>query len=152
MTDQTPKKSIKRECGSCTECCQGWLVGKVHEHNFYPGKPCHYVCEEGCSIYEDRPERPCRSFECEWLVNDNIPEWMRPDRCKVILICQDWEYEGESQGPYLLSVEAGQKIDSKVLAWLFEVHLNDNIPMKIEVSGGHRWYGNKKFLEFSEKS
>jgi len=140
----------QRECGSCTECCQGWLHGEAHGHKFYSGVPCHFVGEKGCSIYENRPENPCKSFKCEWLINNNIPEWMKPDKCKVIIKSEDWLHEGESQGKYLIICEAGQQIDSKVLAWFFDIHLNTNIPMIIQIAGGARWYGNEKFLKFVE--
>jgi hypothetical protein len=146
-SNQNLQENVKRECGSCTECCQGWLSGQAQGKQFYSGHPCHYVCEKGCSIYENRPENPCKTFECEWLRNNDVPEWMKPDKCKVIIVTREWSYEGESQGFFIDVAEAGQQIDSRILAWLFTSYLNTNVPMRVQVAGGHRWYGNEKFLE-----
>lgn len=76
--------STMRECNGCTACCEGWLSGEAHGHYFQPGRPCHFKCEGGCSIYEKRPENPCKTFICEWLVNPELPEWMKPSVSKVI--------------------------------------------------------------------
>jgi hypothetical protein len=50
-------------------------------------------CEIGraCSIYVERPPS-CRDFSCQWLIDLSIPEGMRPDRSKVVLL-------GEEVGP-----------------------------------------------------
>ena len=42
--------------------------------------------DERCSIYDERPEDPCRVFECGWKLNVTMPDWMRPDRSGAILI------------------------------------------------------------------
>ena len=51
-------------------------------------KPMHRWCSQcdignGCRIYNDRPQ-DCRNFACLWLVNERMPDELRPDRCKVI--------------------------------------------------------------------
>lgn len=35
----------------------------------YPGKPCHFVSDVGCRIYEQRPVSPCRKFVCAWVAS-----------------------------------------------------------------------------------
>ena len=75
---------------------------------------------------------------------------MKPDKCKVIITTTNWYYDGEPQGVYIDVTEAGQQIDSKILAWLFTSYLNTNVPMRIQVAGGYRWYGNDKFIKFME--
>lgn len=147
MMIRKPQEKVKRECGSCTECCRGWLTGEVNGHAFYPGQPCHFVGEHGCSIYQDRPENPCKVFECEWLRNKEIPEWMKPDKCKVLMTTREWFYNGESRGSYLDVYEAGQQMDSRVLAWLFAFYLNTGVPMRVQVAGSFRRYGSAEFLE-----
>lgn len=84
-----PIVSAERNCDGCTVCCDGWLPGKANEHYFYPGKKCHYVNDMGCSIYDTRPEVPCKSFKCAWLVNTEIPEWMKPSIINAIIILTD---------------------------------------------------------------
>lgn len=51
-----------RECGPCTACCTVLGVPPLTKE---PYEPCSKVCEQGCSIYQDRPE-PCREFSCLW--------------------------------------------------------------------------------------
>ena len=131
----------QRECGNCTACCEGWLVGQSHGNYFQPGRPCHFKCETGCSIYEDRPEEPCKNYSCEWLNNDKIAEWMKPNLCGVIITKKDWK-----GGNYLEINEMGKKIDATILNWLFTYHYSTDIPIRVQVSNGWYNYGPKDFL------
>lgn len=135
---------MTRFCNGCTACCEGWLWGSAHGHNFYPGRPCHFMCESGCSIYEDRPEKPCKTFKCMWLTNQIIPEWLKPNLSKVIVVERNYE----NTGYYLEIYETGQKIDSTVLSWFFEYHLNTKTNMSIQIAGGWVHYGTNEFLRF----
>lgn len=52
-----------------------------------PGQPCTHCTNEGCAIYEERPENPCRVFNCAWLQNEaEFPDDMRPDLCGAIVL------------------------------------------------------------------
>jgi hypothetical protein len=136
---------MERICGTCTECCQGWLWGNAHGHHFYAGRPCHFVSEGGCSIYKDRPENPCKVFRCQWLVNNQLPEWFKPNKSKVIIAEYTW---GEENKPYLEVYECGEKLDSSVFAWLIEHHATHKIPIRVQISGGWNNYGPPEFLEW----
>lgn len=74
-----------RNCGTCTACCDGWLSS---EHiDMAPWKPCRHRTDTGCAIYAERPEQPCRTFQCAWVEADSaLAEDMRPDRCGVIVV------------------------------------------------------------------
>ena len=134
-----------RECGTCTHCCQGWLTGTVKNITFFPGKPCHFNTTVGCSIYEDRPQF-CKDFKCLWLAREEaLPEWMRPDRCGVMVVIREW---GLEQKPYMLAMECGKKMDSKVLSWLFLYHLGNGIPLAYQVEGGMTHIGPREFVEW----
>lgn len=133
-----------RNCQGCTACCEGWLWGSAHGHNFYAGRPCHFMCESGCSIYENRPEDPCKTFKCAWLQYKEIPEWLKPNLSKVIIVERSWE--GHSN--YLEVFETGEKIDSTVLSWFFEYHLNTGNNISIQISGGWSHYGSEEFLRY----
>jgi len=137
----------KRECGGCTACCEGWLSGVVHDREFYPGMPCHFKGCNGCSIYGDRPESPCKTYSCEWLKNDNVPEWMKPSKSGVIITAKDWTHPDGSKQVFLEILEMGKKIDSTVLNWLFRTYLRTQVPMKIQIEGGYNWYGTNEFFE-----
>ena len=73
-----------RSCGDCTACCDGWLKAEINGKKIHPGVGCEHA-SGGCGIYETRPVRPCRTFMCQWLLNPNMPEWLKPSRSKVIL-------------------------------------------------------------------
>lgn len=71
----------QRTCGSCTLCCK--IVSVVDLQ-----KPAMTWCQHcnigrGCRIYEQKPAS-CVSFDCMWLVNEWIPDSLRPDRCKIV--------------------------------------------------------------------
>ena len=135
-----------RSCESCTMCCQGWLHGIAHGYSFYPGKPCHFICDKGCSIYENRPDEPCKSYKCAWLIDNYLPEWFRPDSSKVICTWRSWNTNHPS---YLAVNECGEKLDSKILSWLYIQHLNGFLPyFTYTINGGFTAVGDKQFLDY----
>jgi hypothetical protein len=135
--------TYKRECDGCTACCEGWLHGVSHGRYFQAGRPCHFKCEKGCAIYEDRPEEPCKTYSCEWLNNYEIPEWMKPNICGVIITSREYK----DNKIYLEVYETGKKIDSEVLTWLFLYHYTTDIPLRVQVNGGWNNFGPPEFLE-----
>jgi len=136
-----------RQCGTCTACCEGWLEGEAYGYNFFSGKMCHYKGENNCTIYKNRPEEPCKTYKCEWLVNHSIPEWMKPSLSKVIIT------KRLKKGiTYLEVIEAGQKIDSTVLNWLFVEHLKGTIPnLAYKVNNGQNYLGSQDFIEMVQQ-
>lgn len=73
-------------------CC---LLFPVWELNKKPGQECvHCVLKEGCSIYDSRPQS-CRDCTCDWLINEEVPEELRPDKCNVT-------FEKSTEESYLL--------------------------------------------------
>ena len=116
-------KSFERECGECTKCCEGWLAGNIKGHQMYPGQSCFFVTKDGCSDYENRPQEPCKKFECLWKSQPDIfPAWMRPDRIGSILTSH------KSQGIESVHlVECGTEPDSSVISWLFQKMVDGTI-------------------------
>lgn len=138
-------EKIKRSCGDCTECCQGWLHGEAKGHFFYKGKPCHFIDRNGCSIYEDRPENPCKSFFCNWLVDEKIPMWLKPNLSKVIITNRKNE-----MFTYWKVTEAGSVISSRVLNWLIQHAMANNINLEYFVEGGVNRIGSMDFANFKD--
>jgi len=138
-----PIVTENRSCGDCTLCCEGWLVGNVQGHEIYPGRKCHFVdVGKGCTIYDERPEM-CQKYECQWLIDKNIPEWLKPNRSDVILKVK--EIHGYT---YLEVTETGKKIDSEILSWLFSnLVQNVYVNIKYQVNGGWNYFGNPNFLK-----
>jgi hypothetical protein len=100
-----------------------------------------------CTIYDDRPVEPCQSYRCIWLIDNEIPEWMKPEKSKVILTARSW---GENNSKIFLEAsECGEKIDSSVLNWLFSYFLRTETPLKVQVGGGWNYYGSQEFLTWN---
>lgn len=152
-------KDIKKECGSCTACCSGALSGQAHGHYFFKGRPCFFLKEKGCSIYEDRPENPCVGYRCGYLAEPFFPEWMRPDKCgfiatprvhKYVEKVKDGDVEKDEDRfiPYMQLVEYGNNSSAKHLWWFIEKQLEGSIPnLLIEIDGGFHRMGQIDFLK-----
>jgi len=70
-----------RQCGDCTLCCK-MLYVSVYESPI--GEYCkHCIPDNSCSIHEER-HTLCRTFDCLWIKQTQIPESYRPDRCHVL--------------------------------------------------------------------
>lgn len=71
-----------KSCGPCGLCCKVFAVEEL-------AKPMGVMCAHrskasGCGIYTDRPAS-CRSFECVWLMDAEMPHRFRPDQTQVVL-------------------------------------------------------------------
>ena len=69
-------------CGPCGLCCKIFAVEELQ-------KPMaawcvHHRAGAGCAIHPDRPAS-CRSFECVWLMDPEMPHRFRPDQTRVVL-------------------------------------------------------------------
>lgn len=69
----------KRECGTCTLCC---LLPQVPGVGKEVNKYCPF-CTHHCTIYENRPSE-CDRFDCTWLVDETVPDELKPEKCNVI--------------------------------------------------------------------
>lgn len=75
-------------CGPCTLCCKVMAVAELEKPM---GAACvHCRPRQGCSIYQTRP-KACRTFECVWLMDPEMPHRFRPDQTKVVL---DQDHDG----------------------------------------------------------
>lgn len=71
-----------KSCGSCTFCCKVMAVDELRKPG---GVLCAHVrAGRGCGIYGERPHA-CRTFECVWLMDPEMPHRFRPDQTKVVL-------------------------------------------------------------------
>ena len=136
-----------RSCGECTKCCEGYLYADV---KFDDGRiaemgpnPCPILqLGKGCGDYENRPQNPCRGFQCEWLRQPDVyPVEMRPDLIQTIFSLQ--EVEGT---PYLRITEAGKRLDSEVLSFGLKLALFNKFNVYWEIEGKIHWLGNKDFV------
>jgi hypothetical protein len=112
------------------------------------GTPCPILqIGVGCGEYENRPQNPCRGFQCEWLRQPDVyPEEMRPDRVGAIFSLQD--VEGVQ---YLRITEAGKVLDAEVLSYAVKLTLLNRYNLYWEVDGKIHWFGNKDFVTIMNK-
>jgi hypothetical protein len=141
-------EAAKRACGTCTACCDGWVAGVIEGHEMKPGTPCHFRGEGSCTIYERRPQHPCRDFVCGWLEPASpFPEEFRPDRLGVMIIPVKWR----GQPAYILR-HAGSDPDEKLLAWMREFSLRTQRPFFYEQEGERYGFGPPEFqVEMGER-
>ena len=132
-----------RNCDGCTECCKGYLWGEAYGKKFYNGRPCFYVGEKGCSIYENRPNNPCVQFKCSWLEDTQVfPEWFKPSLSKLLI-----KKEVTKNGiEYYKVHECGRTIDAVHLNYLISLALEGGINIQIQLDGGVANYGKLEFL------
>ena len=137
----------QRSCSNCTKCCEGSLSGEVFGKTFYSGKPCHFVkLNEGCSVYKIRPNNPCASYKCVWLVNADIPEWMKPNISNAIL-----DFRKINEIEYIELHQAGASLDAKVLSWFITYATNNKYNFAWTIDNGKHWIGSFEFLEEMNK-
>jgi len=77
----------QRSCLPCTACCSGCLlVEDINGINLSRGNSCEHLTSKGCRIRENRPDNPCREFNCRWITDETLPEEFRPDKSGAIII------------------------------------------------------------------
>tara|TARA_R110001606_G_scaffold338829_1_gene486884 strand:- start:2643 stop:3065 length:423 start_codon:yes stop_codon:yes gene_type:complete len=136
-----------RECGDCTQCCQGNLVLKIFDQR-WTGRPCQFVGEKGCTIYKDRPKDPCKDFKCGWLGDTDyvFPEWMKPDKSGLILM-----WKKRNSIPYLLAVHCKSGTNVEALLWLFTWVDDNNVNLEILGQRQKHLVGTKEFKNSYKK-
>ena len=134
---------MSRSCDGCTECCQGHLRCTVLGRELTRGSPCHYVGRQGCTVYEARPVSPCQTYKCVWLMNDDLPLWMKPEHSGVIVTKRPYGNEGKW---FWDVIETRGTMSTKVLRWLMIQHINTRLPMRIQIEGGQNLFGSAEFI------
>ena len=134
----------KRECDGCTKCCEGWLAGEVHGHNMFKGRPCFYF-NKNCTIYEDRPDHPCKSFKCSWLSEEKVfPVWMKPDSINAIITRQKF-----NDIFYYEVTETGVTLEARTLSWLIQWAISTETNLLYRIDGGLNRIGSTEFLSLN---
>jgi len=67
-------------------CCNGtFSLPTIYGQTVQPTKPCYFLnVVSKCTIYEDRPSG-CKSYQCLWLADKSIPDFMKPEKIGGIL-------------------------------------------------------------------
>jgi len=132
---------VNRSCGTCTKCCEGHLVGTINGKEMYPGKPCYLLqIGKGCSDYENRPEEPCKAFNCQWITNPQIPDDLYPATSGVIISIQqigDIKFMKMNCAPNEPSADQ--------LTWFILYGLKNQINIAWDTLQKKYWLGDSKF-------
>ena len=136
-----------RACGECTECCTGTLIGEVQGIKFDHDTACSFLKENKCSIYDSRPEDPCKNYSCMWINNESIPDYMRPDLSHVVLT------QSIIEGIYYIeSKEAARKtMTAGTLANVIMFAYKTNQNIQYFVDGQVHWMGEPRFVKAMER-
>lgn len=136
------RQMVMRSCGDCTKCCEGYVSGNVKGHEMFYGTPCFFLQQGKCSDYENRPKDPCKSFECEWLSNPKVPDWLYPHKSGIII------HEQKIENHYYLRLTfAGNMPSVSALSWFLLYGIKNNINLCWVDSDGEQWSGDILFEE-----
>jgi hypothetical protein len=138
-----------RVCGTCTACCDGWFAGTIRGHEMKAGLPCHFRGKGCCTIYDERPENPCRTFVCGWLMpNSPLPDAYRPDRLGVLVVPTTWR-----GALAFILVHAGRDPDEALLGWMRDYARKRRVPFFYEQGGQRFGFGPPEFqCEMAERA
>ena len=136
-------RAEKRQCGTCTACCDGWVEGTIRGHEMKPGVACHFRGAGCCTIYAERPQDPCRRFVCGWLAAGSpFPESFRPDRLGVMIVQTKWRNR-----PAFILKSAGRDPDEALLTWMRGFSVERGAPFFYEQAGERFGFGPPEFQQ-----
>ena len=136
---------IKKSCGSCTKCCEGWLAADIKGHNMYPGKPCFFVeIDKGCTIYKDRPKDPCVEFSCGWKEIEDMPDEFKPEKSGVIVVSKN------RLNGYIVLTKAPNNPTPQLLSWAIIYAKSKNKNILWYVDNKSWWLGDEEFCKQME--
>ena len=139
---------VKRQCNGCTACCAGELSLDIFSEK-YIGRPCQFLGEKGCTIYEDRPHKPCKTFECEWLKDKDytFPEWLKPNKSGLIL---KWK-RTKTNIKYIMIIPSKDGYSNEAFLWLVDYANQNSINLEVLFSSKKWHIGSKEFRNFFKK-
>ena len=131
----------KKECGTCTKCCEGWLTANIKGHDMYPGKPCFFVeIGKGCKDYKNRPKNPCKNFLCGWRLIDDMPEEFKPEKTGVIV-----SLKKENDIEYMVLSKAPNNPTEQLLSWAIVFARLRNLNILWYIDDKSWWMGSDDF-------
>ena len=137
----------KKECGTCTKCCEGWLTADIREHKMYPGKPCFFVeMGKGCKDYFNRPEIPCKTFKCAWLGIEEMPNEFKPETTGVIM-----HFVKEDEITFISLTKAPNDPNADFLSWAISFAASKGLNIFWSINNKSFWIGDAKFCDRMEK-
>ena len=141
--------SFGRECGDCTKCCEGNVIDEVRGYSLRPGAPCPFVISGvGCGDYMSRQDKHCKTFNCLWLINKNIPEEYKPNKINSIM----QEMKTDDNESYWALTPAPDAPDSKVISWFVSYAVSQGYNVLWYIDDNVYWIGTNSFSDYVMKS
>ena len=131
---------MSKTCGTCQRCCDGTYTDTINGHVMGNGKPCYFLAKDGCSIYEDRPEKPCKEYKCLWLEYDEVPDFMKPENSGALIDTRS----GSNGRPYVLIEGSESSYSAEVFFYAMEFAQKRNMPLAYKRGNGFSFMGNKE--------
>jgi hypothetical protein len=145
-TINIPIVSNKRECGTCTKCCEGWLSADIRGYSMFPGKPCFFVEQGiGCKDYANRPKDPCIDFSCGWKEVMDMPEHFKPETSGVIV---KWSNEGDTR--FISIIRAPLDPNAELLSWVIAYVTPYKFNLLWTINDKHYWLGDPEFCKLMQ--
>lgn len=139
MTHSKAMELSNRDCGTCTKCCEGYLSGAAHGFKFYYGKPCEFVVTGlGCTIYEDRPQHPCKNFKCHWITNIEVPEHFKPEISHIMPTRRGQRY--------IVLTNCGPNPNKEVIDWYKDDCIKNGYNIAYNIDGKDYFFGDPEFV------
>jgi hypothetical protein len=107
------------------------------------GNPCKFVEPGvGCTIYDNRPEDICRTFECSWRATDYVPIEFSPKNTGQIVTVQVIE-----EIEYLVLAFAGKEVEPDFLSWFVTFAVGRQLNVEWSINGQLYALGSGAFME-----
>ena len=138
-----------KSCEGCVSCCDGNLYANIfgYEMGGTTKRSCHLLDHENkkCGFYRDRPQL-CRDFQCEWLVNGDMPPELKPSIVDNVVV----RYEAEGI-PYLYISHKYDAPNQNLLNWMIDYCLGKTLNLawwehgKLKLRGTQEWVRIMKY-------
>lgn len=138
---------MSKKCGTCTKCCDGTTVGGVIYGHAYGNRiPCYFldISNQKCGIYENRPDHPCKSYQCMWLKYEDVPLWMKPEHAGVTVSAMEY-----NNNKFLILNAQTNDYSAKILSYVINYAEKNNMNLIYDLawrSGSWVLKGNKDQL------
>lgn len=133
---------MSRSCGSCNRCCDGTLSADIRGHKMFPGQPCFFLEIGGiCKDYDNRPQKPCIEYQCLWIEDESVPDYIKPENSNAIIDIN--EFEGTK---YLRLTKSGKQYSKEILDYAISYAKENNMPLVwVDENEGFKYYGDAIF-------
>lgn len=106
--------SVANRCGTCRVCCISLSIDDP-KLSKAEGVPCSNLCDDGCGIYESRPNA-CRKYVCQWHLLNEKEEKFRPEKCN--LLCFPFEFNLIGLATQVIELRGGASKAKTAVEWI----------------------------------